>query len=167
MTAEQWIALGSVAAAAVAVIAVVASIIAVRDQLRTFVFIEYTDRFTKTMAKLPSAARRPGSPYALKKLPEDDRLAVLAVFRDYFNMCSEELWLHSVGRIDKATWRIWRDGIKESARTPAFGEAWEDLRDEYHYYPKFTRFIDDLIGGVAKDEKLQLPPQHQAESAAE
>ena len=125
------------------------------------------ERFARTMARLPSEARRPGSPYHLKSLPADDRLEVLAVFRDYFNMCSEELWLHSVGRIDKATWQIWRDGIKEGARTPAFGEAWEDLRDEYHYYPKFTRFMDELIGSVAKDEKAQLPPGTKAEATAD
>jgi len=150
VTTEQWIAIGSVAAAAVAVIAVVASMTAVRDQLRTFVFIEYTDRFTKTMARLPSAARKPGSPYHLKDLPGDDRLEVVAAFRDYFNMCSEEMWLHSVGRIDSATWRIWREGMKEGARTPAFGEAWVELNDEYHYFPRFKSFMDDLIDEVAK-----------------
>ena len=104
------------------------------------------------MAKLPSAARKPGGPYHLKGLPADDLLEVVSVFRDYFNMCSEEMWLHSVGRIDSATWQIWRAGMKEGARTPAFAEAWQTLRDEYHYYPKFRSFMDDLIRQVVKSD---------------
>ncbi len=150
VTTEQRIALGSVAAAAVAVIAVVASTTAVRDQPRTFVFIQYTDRFTKSMARLPWEPRKRGSPYHLKDLPGDDCLEVAAVFRDYFNMCSEEMCLHSVGRIDSATWRIWREEMKEGASTPAFGEAWVELRDEYHYFTRFKTFMNDLIDEVAK-----------------
>jgi hypothetical protein len=151
VSAEQWIAAGTVAAVVVAAIAIAVSMVHVRDQLRTFVFLEYTKRFNETMGRLPSAARKPGSPFHLASLPADDRLEVVAVFRDYFNMCSEEMWLKSAGRIDSGTWNIWREGMKDAARTPAFSEAWTELADEYRYYLKFRKFIDTLVAEVAKE----------------
>jgi hypothetical protein len=157
VSTEQWIASGSVAAVIVAAIAIVVSMILVRDQLRTIVFLEYTKRFNKIMRRLPVNARKPGSPYRLAALPEGDRMEVVAVFRDYFNMCSEEMWLKSAGRIDSGTWNIWCDGMKDAARTPAFPEAWSELADEYRYHPKFRNFMDVLIRAVAKEQTPLQP----------
>lgn len=165
MSTEAWIAAGSVAAVIVAAIAIVVSMILVRDQLRTFVFLEYTKRFNQTMGKLPSAARKPGSPFHIASLPGDDQLEVVAVFRDYFNMCSEEMWLKSSGRIDSGTWNIWSEGMKDAARTPAFSEAWAELADEYRYYPKFRKFIDTLIAEVANEQSRSQSKASKVESS--
>ena len=135
----------------VAAIAIVVSMGQVRDQLRTSTFLAYTDRYTRTMGRLPFDARQPGSSFSLAGLPQEQRAEVLAVFRDYFNMCSEEMWLKSAGRIDTNTWKVWRDGMKESARSPAFAEAWRELATEYHYFSKFRRFMNALIEDVAQE----------------
>ena len=160
MTTEQWIAASSVAAVVVAAIAIVAAVIGVRDQLRTFVFVEYTGRYSKIMQELPFDARRPGS--SLAALPSDQRLAALAVFREYFNMCSEEMWLKSSGRIDIGTWNVWRLGMKEVARAPASREAWGELANEYRYFDEFSRFMDSLMREVGRSEeasKLLAKPE--------
>jgi hypothetical protein len=151
MTTEQWIAASSVAAVIVGAAAIIVSMTHVRDQFRTMIFLVYTDRYSKTMNRLPFAARHPGSPYRLSELPETERAEVLAAFRDYFNMCAEEMWLKSTGRIDSGTWKVWHEGMKDVVRFPSFAEAWQQLADEYGYFTKFRRFMDSLVADVAKE----------------
>ena len=151
MTTEQWIAASSVAAVLVAAIAIIVSMTHVRDQLRTLTFLVYTDRYAKIMGRLPYSARRPGGTYQLSALSDDERDEALAAFREYFNMCAEEMWLKSTGRIDSATWKVWNQGIKEAARVPSFAEAWQELADEYRYFTKFRLFMDALVAEIAKE----------------
>jgi len=153
MTTEQWIAVSSVAAVIVGASAIVVSMTHVRDQFRTVIFLVYTDRYSKTMGRLPFAARHPGSSYRLSELPEAERAEVLAVFRDYFNMCAEEMWLKSTGRIDSGTWKVWREGMQDVVRFPSFAEAWQQLADEYEYFSKFRHFMDSMAADDAKGRK--------------
>jgi hypothetical protein len=149
MTTEQWIAASSGAAVIVSAIAIIVSMTHVRDQFRTQIFLVYTERYAKTMGRLPFQARHPGSSYRLSDIPDGERADVLAAFRDYFNMCAEEMWLKSTGRIDSGTWKVWHAGMKEVARFPSFTEAWQELADEYHYFTKFRSFMDAVIADVA------------------
>jgi hypothetical protein len=75
----------------------------VRDQLRVTIFITYTDRFSHVMNKVPFEARKPSSGYRLAARPEDERIRVLSAFREYFNICAEEVWLKKNRRIDRQT----------------------------------------------------------------
>lgn len=131
-------------AVVVSIIAVVVALKGVRDQLRTATFLAYTERYAKIMAQVPYPARRPGSGYRLDKVPIQERIDVLRAFRDYFNLCSEELFLHSIGRIDAETWQIWRLGIRQVMEFPCFEEVWTELGPEYEYYGDFVRFMTDL-----------------------
>src|SRR5215472_3340809 len=110
MTIDRWIAAIATAAGIgtviVSAIAIRAALKGVRDQLKVAVFIAYTERYSKVMAQLPFAARSPGSDYRLDDVPQAQRSVVLSAFREYFNLCSEEMWLKSIDRIDKATWDI-------------------------------------------------------------
>ena len=80
---------------------------------------------------------------------DPEKETVLAVFRDYFNLCSEELWLASSGKIDKGTWKLWRQGIREVAGFPSFASAWTVLRDEYIVYSDFRDFMDAMSEEVS------------------
>jgi hypothetical protein len=122
----DWGVAASVAAVVVSAIAVVVALKGVRDQLRTATFLAYTERYGKIMAEVPYAARRPGSGYRLDKVAMQERIDVLSAFRDYFNLCSEELWLHSIGRIDAKTWQIWRLGIRQVMEFPCYEEIWKE-----------------------------------------
>jgi hypothetical protein len=139
-----WGVAASVAAVVVSAIAVVVALQGVRDQLRTATFLAYTARYGKIMAEVPYAARRPGSGYRLDKVAMQERINVLSAFRDYFNLCSEELFLHSIGRIDAKTWQIWRLGIRQVMEFPCYEEVWKELGPEYDYYKDFVRFMIDL-----------------------
>lgn len=66
---------------------------------------------------------------------------MLEAFREYFNLCSEEMWLYKHRRIDRETWNIWEQGMRQVARFPSFLEAWQVLNIEYEYYDDFQRFI--------------------------
>jgi hypothetical protein len=145
MTTTQWIAVASVAAVVVSAFAIAAALKGVRDQLRVTVFLTYTERYAKIMNGVPFEARRPGSEYRLSLQPAGERDSVLSAFREYFNLCSEEMWLYEHRRIDRATWRIWERGIQQVAQFPSFSEAWEFLACEYDYYEKFQEFVTEGI----------------------
>jgi hypothetical protein len=162
MTTTQWIAVASVAAVVVSAFAIAAALKGVRDQLRVTVFLTYTERYAKIMNGVPFEARRPGSKYRLNLQPADERDRVLSAFREYFNLCSEEMWLYEHRRIDQATWRIWERGIQQVAQFPSFWEAWEFLSCEYDYYEKFQEFV---TGGILQ-HKLGSDGVHGTGSAS-
>jgi hypothetical protein len=159
VSAADWGIAASVAAVVVSAIAVVVALKGVRDQLRTATFLAYTERYGKIMAHVPYAARRPGSDYRLDKVAMQERIDVLSAFRDYFNLCSEELFLHSIGRIDGKTWQIWRLGIKQVMEFPCYEETWKELGPEYEYYRDFVRFMADLhaAGRRPRDAPISIP----------
>jgi hypothetical protein len=51
------------------------------------------------MNGLPFEARQPGNEYRLASLSQEERIRVLSAFLEYFNLCSEETWLHQQRRI--------------------------------------------------------------------
>src|SRR5690242_2133338 len=107
------VALASVAGVIVAITAVVSALRGVRAQLWLQTFSEYTRRYGEIVLELPSEARRPGGRFVFEDLDADEQGRVLNIARAYLNLCSEEYFLHSRGRIDDETWAIWRAGIIE------------------------------------------------------
>jgi hypothetical protein len=125
----------------------------IQNQLWLQAFTEYTRRYADAMANMPFEARHPGPPSELTSLDEETRKSTLTAMRRYFNLCSEELYLHERGRIDKETWVIWRTGIQESARWPYFAGSWVFLRDEYAPYQSFCDFMDDIVNKAMEKAK--------------
>lgn len=140
MMVTQWI---GIAAVVISALAIVAALNNVRDQLRVTIFLTYTERYAKVMNGVPFDARQPGSKYRLSLRPEEERIRVLGAFREYFNLCSEEMWLHQQHRIDRATWTVWERGMQQVARFPTFREAWEVLGPEY--YETFQCFVAERL----------------------
>jgi hypothetical protein len=123
--------------------------------MRVTVFLEYTERYAEIMQDMPYAAREPGSGYRLASQSEEERNRVLAVFREYLNLCSEEKWLRDQKRIDGPTWKIWEQGMLDVAHFPPFREAWSLLESEYNGYSDFQLFIKQvLILGVPPDQPV-------------
>jgi hypothetical protein len=56
--------------------------------------------------------------------------------------------------------------MKEVARFPSFTEAWQQLADEYHYFPKYRRFMNALIGDVAKENAVPTATKHRDQASA-
>jgi hypothetical protein len=151
MTAEAWIAIATAGAALATLITIFVLLKGVRDQLWMIGFIVYTDRYAKVMRALPFEARQPGSDYTLDRISEEERASLLSVMREYFNLCSEEFWLMRNKRIDRRTWDVWVQGMREVARFPSFNGAWAQLRREYRFFRDFGEFMDDLARTAAKE----------------
>jgi hypothetical protein len=165
MTTTDWIAIASIATVIVSATAIVAALKGVKDQLQVTIFLTYTDRYTQAMNGLPFEARKPGSKYTLASLSEEEQIRVLGVFRQYFNLCSEESWLHQHRRIDHATWEVWERGMQQVARFPCFREVWDVLSLEYDYFDKFREFVEKKLLPCApefansSDSSVSIPAQ--------
>ena len=62
-----------------------------------------------------------------EKLRADDQAGLLAHFYRYFDLCNEQAFLHSTGRISQKTWHNWEEGIKSNLARPAFEVAWSEV----------------------------------------
>jgi hypothetical protein len=158
MTTTQWITVATVAAVLVSALAIVAGLKSVRDQLRVTIFLEYTKRYGKIMKDMPYEAREPGSGYRLASQPKDERYRVLAIFREYLNLCSEEKWLYDHRRVDHPTWNIWKYGMQDVARFPSFLDAWQALSPEYEAYEDFQEFVTELLPREPSTDNLDRAP---------
>lgn len=141
---EAIVAVASIAAVVVAIAAIVFALRGVRDQLWLQTFSEYTRRYSEIVNELPSEARRPGGHFVFANLDGEDQGRVLNTARAYLNLCSEEYFLHTRGRIDDETWAIWREGMVEVLRAPWIQTTWEVLRPEYKFLA-FHEFLDRCI----------------------
>jgi hypothetical protein len=138
------VALASVAGVIVALVAIVVTVRGLRDQLWLQTFSEYTRRYGEIVRELPSEARHPGAQFIFDNLPVDEQGRVLNIARAYLNLCSEEYFLHSRGRIDNETWSIWRAGMVEVLRAPWIQTTWTMLKPEYRFL-EFCSFLDACI----------------------
>jgi hypothetical protein len=124
----------------------------IQNQLWLQMFTEYTRRYSEVMAGIPFEASGIGAPAELSTLEEDQRKAVIGGMRRYFNLCSEEFYLHQKERVDGETWGIWQSGIQASTRGPFFASSWRYLRAEYRFYPAFSKLIDGVIANADTGE---------------
>lgn len=125
-------------------IALVVALTGIRNQLWLQMFTHFTDKFLAIIDSMPEEARLPKSSWSLASLAVDERKSLTVSLRHYFNLCSEEFYLHKHRRIDRETWRIWTRGMAIYMSLPAFKEGWETLRTEYDYFPDFQSFMDEM-----------------------
>ena len=64
--------------------------------------------------------------------------------RLYFDLCSEEYYLHSQGVIDDFVWGLWTEGIKIEMNKQEYKTAWKALGG-YYDDRSFISFMSDLI----------------------
>jgi hypothetical protein len=146
---EEIVAAATIVGVFAAIAAILVSLRGVRHQLWLQTFSEYTRRYSEIVGDLPSEARRPGGRFVYDDLDDDEQGRVLNTARAYLNLCSEEYFLHSRGRIDDETWSIWRGGMIEVLRAPWIQTTWVILKPEYTFR-EFCDFFDDCISEARK-----------------
>jgi len=135
----------------VALIALIYHIEGVKDQLKLSVFAEYTKRYGESRRGMPFKTRQASdAPRSLDGLDCDERQLVLNAMRNYFNLCSEELFLKDEKLIAGKAWKIWFTGMKDCTKEPYFSSSWKELSTEYGGYPRFCNFMQELIDGRAE-----------------
>lgn len=97
-------------------------------------FAEYTKRYQDLMLKMPA---------------DLDTSSVFnrdvdIYMRLYFDLCSEEYYLHTKGVIDDVVWGLWTEGIQTALKKKKYKVAWE-LLGEYYNDNSFKSYMSNLI----------------------
>jgi hypothetical protein len=61
-------------------------------------------------------------------LSQEEFELALPRFYQYIDLTNEQIFLRMNGRISKATWLNWQDGIKSNLGRPAFAQAWTRIK---------------------------------------
>lgn len=121
----------------------------IKDQMWISIFSEYTRRYSEIIRDLPDAASDPQIS-ALNKASRHEKDKIMGLMRAYFDLCSEEYYLHKTGKIDRKTWSLWEKGLVFTARLPTFVDAWKLIKVE-GYDEAFVEYIDKLISRTSKE----------------
>lgn len=116
------------------------------DQLK--VYLEYTARFDRIFLEFPIEGR-------LGRLGDYDRQladtrnanseAIDRIIIRYFNLLSEEHYLHEQNLIDDEVWAMWTQLIQEALRSELIRNIWINIRDTYNYYQPFVEYVNGLL----------------------
>lgn len=113
-------ALANIAAAAAVVVGAWQLVLAQRLSVTNF-----EDSFAKEYREL--VAILPTKALLGEALSDEEHVKHFDEMYHYFDLCNEQVFLQSVGRISDKTWIFWRDGIDSNLRRPAFGRAWSEI----------------------------------------
>ena len=92
-------------------------------------FAEYTRRYQELRVKWPNALKE----------------QVDATFYElYFDLCSEEYYLHTKGAIAEDVWKLWEEGIRTAMHKPWFQATWKVRGATYNANGDFYHFMNDI-----------------------
>lgn len=118
---------------AVAITAVAVAIYTIRreyenvaSQLRYSYFADYAKRYSQIMEEMPADVFLPGDT-DLIEMTEDHYKAMSR----YFDLCCEEHFLNTKGRIDPSVWDDWKEGIETNMSKAVFKKAWKEMEKNY------------------------------------
>ena len=123
--------------------ALLTSINQFKKQLQLTIFSDYTKRYQEITLNFPESINQ--SDFDFEDLEPDIKDKTLRYMRAYFDLCSEEYFLHTKGNIDDATWKEWESGIKYAFSKTAFSNGWRIVNFDTHYYPEFVHFVEPLV----------------------
>lgn len=105
-----------------------------RNEGRWSFFTEYTDRYSSIMKEISEAVLRDVEVQALDVAP----------IRRYFDLCSEEYYLHITHMLPHKVWQYWFTGIRGTMRDRNFRRVWADEAIRNTYNDDFKHFMDDV-----------------------
>ena len=105
-----------------------------KEQYKFQFFAEYTKRYQNLILKMPDNLNT-------SSIYNKD---VDIYMRLYFDLCSEEYYLHRKGVIDDFVWGLWTEGIQTAMKRPNYKNAWK-LLGGYYSDNSFKSFMSDLI----------------------
>lgn len=103
------------------------------EQSKIQTFAEYTKRFQDILMAMPKSV------YDGSDTIDNE---VLRYMELYFNLCSEEYYLHTKGTIDDV-WDKWLTGIKLTMKRKVYQDAWK--MEKGNYNKEFVSFMDGIV----------------------
>lgn len=119
-TIETLSALANIATAAAIVVGAWQLVLAHRLSVTNF-----EDAFAREYREL--AAKLPTKALLGEALSDDEYAKHFDEMYHYFDLCNEQAFYYSVGRVSGKTWIFWKDGIAWNLRRPAFERAWSEI----------------------------------------
>lgn len=93
-------------------------------QSQAQLYAEYTHRYQELILKMPISIYR-----GIAKFDDEN---IIQFMRMYFDLCSEEHYLHDKGIILQDVWDMWKDGMKLNMEKDIYLTSWKMLRGEYN-----------------------------------
>ena len=103
-------------------------IIGYKKVARYTLFAEYTKRYQEIMLALPEDL---GEETAFENKEK-------SYLRAYFDLCSEEYFLHKKGNLNKEVWKEWKEGMKIAFNKKAIFDYWQEKKTCYEDFNKFV-----------------------------
>ena len=118
-----------------------------KEQLQLTVFTDYTKRYQEIMLNFPESINE--DDFDFDELDKNNETIIkektLRYMRAYFDLCSEEYFLHSQGKIGENTWHEWKSGIEYAFSKTAFIKGWGIISLDTGYYPDFVKFVKQVM----------------------
>lgn len=124
MSALDWIGVFASLATSVGVLLAWRQLVLSRQQLVTHFEDSLSTQYRDLLGSLPVKALL-GDELSPEELDES-----LGVFFRYFDLSNEQVFLRQQGRVSRATWSNWAEGITSNLRLPAFRQAWDRTRNK-------------------------------------
>jgi hypothetical protein len=118
----DWSVIGSIGTA-VAVLVAAWQVHKNTQQARTDFEDDLTREYREVARSIPLKA------HLGQELPKEEYERALSGLYQYIDLTNEQIFLRMNGRISKATWLNWADGMKSNLGRPAFTKAWACIKE--------------------------------------
>jgi len=114
------------------------------EQIKLNFFSEYIKEYREIILHFPENINERAFSYeSLDKEKQDNTMRYM---RAYFDLCSEEFFLHKNKYIDDKVWKEWESGMTFAFNKPAFKMAWEIISKDSGFYQDFKEFVNSKMG---------------------
>ena len=113
------------------------------QQIKLGFFAEYTKRYQNILSHLPEHIKSKDFSYEI--LSNEEKAEAMRYMRLYFDLCSEEFFLHRSRNLEEDVWKEWEARMSFLFKKPAFREAWLRIREDSDFYNDFDRFVDSKM----------------------
>ena len=118
------------------------------EQIKHNYFSEYTKRYQEIIIHFPENINEDSFSY--ESLDDDIEVKTMRYMRVYFDLCSEEFFLHQNKYIYDKVWKEWEEGMSFAFNKTAFRIAWERISRQSTFYKDFKKFVNGKMN-INKD----------------
>ena len=99
-------------------------------------FARYTERYQHIIEQMPEYVYADD-----EQLTEEDYQKIMPIIRAYFDLCSEEFYLHKQHHLSKNVWKEWEAGMVSMFQVPVFKHFCQIINPKSTLYTKFAHFV--------------------------